>query len=86
MLDQNAIWGTLIGAALLAGIFQALAEINQFGWRNTSPQRRISMACYPLTVPLSIFVGIFFGMLALGIRCAFAISARLGTLAANKPK
>jgi hypothetical protein len=83
MFDQNAIWVTLIGAALLAAIFKAHAEINQIGWRNASPQR---LACYLLTVPLAIFLGIFWGMLALGIRCALAISARLGTLAANKLK
>jgi uncharacterized membrane protein len=64
MPDQKTIWATVIVAALLVGVFEAIKEINQIGWRNMNRKQRISIAFYPIAVPLAIFVGIFWCLVA----------------------
>jgi hypothetical protein len=65
MPDQRTICAILIVAALLAGLFEAIKGIKQIGWRNMNREERISIALYPIIVPLAIFVGIFWGFVAL---------------------
>ena len=76
MLDQKIIWGSLIGAALIGGTVQALADINHIGWRNMSRQERISTILSPILFPLAVFVGLFWGMLALVARVYLQLSQR----------
>jgi hypothetical protein len=74
MPDQKTIWAIVIVAALLAGVFEAIKEINQIGWRNMNREERISIAFYPIAVPLAIFVGIFWGLAALVAESVFRIT------------
>ena len=74
MPDQKTIWAIVIVAALLAGVFEAIKEINKIGWRNLNREERISVAFYPIAVPLAIFLGIFWCLVALVGKSVFGIT------------
>jgi hypothetical protein len=65
MPDQKTIWAIVITVALLAGVFDAIRQINQIGWRNMTRAERISIAFYPIAVPFAIFLGIFWWLVEL---------------------
>ena len=65
MPDQRTICAIVVVAVLLAGLFEAIKTIKQIGWRNMSREETTLIALYPIAVPLAIFVGIFWGFVAL---------------------
>jgi hypothetical protein len=65
MPSQKMIWAIVISAALLAGVFEAIKETRQIGWRNMNRDEKISMAFYPIVFPVAIFAGIFWGLVAI---------------------
>jgi hypothetical protein len=78
MPSQKTIWAIVIVAALLAGVFEAIKEINQSGWRNLNRDERISIAFYPIAFPLAILVGIFWVLVELVAESVFRIIKTFG--------